>query len=74
MHTNCFSINFESESAAVTLKIRSRSAKSNYSFPCMNDLSVLIWSNSSHQLNRQCAHKLLSIKIEFQRASATLKI
>ena len=40
----------------VTLKIRSRSPKSNHFFH-PDDVSVLIWSNSSHWLKWQCAHK-----------------
>ena len=38
------------------------------------DVSVLVWSNSSHWFKRSCSHKLFLSKFEFQSASVTLKM
>lgn len=36
------------------------------SFPCPNNVLVLVWSYSSHWFKIQCAHKLFPTKFEFQ--------
>ena len=51
----------------MTLKIRSRSPKSNHFFP-PSDVSVLVLSNSGHWLKRQCSHKLFTALRNLQRA------
>ena len=51
-HFGVSPVNYPDPDNVVTLKMRSRSPKSNHFFPRPTDISVLVWSNSSHWFKR----------------------